>query len=167
MYVLDLRVTKYIPSKSFGFCQGQGIEVFFHSTVFDGGGLPVRHIQNPLICKDSCPWDGEAVPAILGEKVRVYFDFDPLSEESLERAKTKALKASRVERLESPLCLAGKIDCFSEQSRYGFVNGEDGESYHLHTSELREEGEPSVGQYVQFISGVRKGKPRACYVKIL
>jgi len=55
---------------------------------------------------------------------------------------------------------------FDAQRGFGFVVGEDGVSYHLHTSEILDHKIPLKGQTVMFFPGVRQGRPRACHVKV-
>lgn len=78
----------------------------------------------------------------------------------------RAPRAVRVERVLAPVTLEGVVDMFDAHRGFGFVLGEDGVSYHLHTSEILDNRLPVKGQTVLFFGGLRQGRPRACHVKV-
>lgn len=152
---LQMRVSKYIPDRMYGFLlREDGTEVFFHLRVFH----PLDEwIQDPRCpkCENKCQWATSAPPPILGELVEV----------ELEPEEDKA-RASAVTRKETPVAIHGTVDTFDVTRGYGFLRGVDGKSYHLHRSEVTEGKIPIPGQDVMFYGGVRQGRPRACHVKI-
>lgn len=79
----------------------------------------------------------------------------------------RAPRAFRVERIDTPLFVSGMVETFNEERGWGFARGNDGQSYHLHRSEVEGGRLPMAGKRVEFYAGFRKGRPRACYVKVL
>jgi cold shock CspA family protein len=158
---LRMRVSKYLPEKLYGFCQDEtGTEVFFHLGCFHPGALQIP----PNRCS-SCPGLPHchlshllAPPPILGEEVVVVFEHSDASE--------KAPRAARVDRVSSPVMLLGIVESFDPVRRYGFVQGTDQVSYHLHQSEIVNGRLPLVGNSMTFFAGVREGRPRACHVRV-
>ena len=158
-----MHVHKYIPDRMFGFViDKDGQEFFFHLGSFDSGAVWV----SPDRCKGcpialSCTWASFAPPPILGEEVDVFLDSNSVTQD-----KSQAPKALRVARRIGPPAMQGAVETFDPQRGYGFVKGEDGESYHLHSSEIIDNRIPRIGQKVMFFSGIRNGRPRACYVRV-
>jgi cold shock CspA family protein len=156
---VKMRVHKYIPSKLFGFCidPESKQEVFFHLGSFRPGHQPVE--KRCLFCSsDGCSWLKAPPPPILGELVEVEVD--------LSAGKDKAPRAERVTRIGMIKVVEGKVDTFDAHRGYGFVQGDDDLSYHLHKSEILEGRIPTVGQTIVFFAGTRQGRPRACHVKV-
>jgi len=139
-----MRVCKYLPSRLYGFVvDDAGTEVFFHLGVFQPG-------DNAQVAP---------APPILGERVEVEID-----EES--RSEKKAPRAKRVTRTTPPQELNGKVESFDPSRGFGFIVGDDGETYHLHMSEVLGGKIPLNQKKVSFYKGLRIGKLRACHVKI-
>ena len=156
---VKMRVHKYIPGRLFGFCvDGEGAQVFFHLATFHPGDAKIKRCRK--CSKGSCNWVDTPPPPILGEEVLVTLDQDEPKQAG------KAPRAARVERVEPPTILEGVVDMFDGHRGFGFVLGEDGVSYHLHTSEITDRRIPRKGQTVMFFSGRRQGRPRACHVKV-
>jgi cold shock CspA family protein len=96
----------------------------------------------------------------LGEEVEVTLeDFQVLTP-------GKAPRAIKVIRHVGPPALFGKVETFDPQRGYGFVKGDDGLSYHLHSSEILDKRITRPGQGVMFFAGIRNDRPRACHVKV-
>jgi len=139
-----MRVALYVPSRLYGFCEDEGgNQVFFHARVFQPGGA---HDETP-------------VPPLLGETVEV--DYDPNV-----HGEDNAPRASLVRRLEVPVHLSGTVEQFNSDKGWGFVLGDDETSYYLHRSEVQDGKLPSAGRRVLFYAGRKKGRPRACYVRV-
>jgi cold shock CspA family protein len=140
-----MRVALYAPDRLYGFCEGDGERVFFHLEVFAVGR-----------------WSGidEPPPPILGEEVRV--EFDP----ETPRSSGRAPRAKRVERVAAPLPIEGVVDTFHPETGWGFAAGDDGVSYYLHRSEVLNGRLPLPGQRVRFYGGFKRGRPRACHVRV-
>lgn len=158
MTTIIMQVHKYIPARLFGFAiADDGSQIFFHLGAFDPG----KHSNNPpcIGCPD-CTWGQMPPPPILGEKVEVQLDA------SIPASENRAPRALRVRRLATPVILSGVVETFDPYRGYGFIKGSDGNSYHLHKSEIVEGRLPFVGMKVKFYAGQRKDKPRACYVKV-
>jgi len=157
---LLMRVHKYIPDKLYGFAiDDRGQEIFFHLGVFDPGvtfGTPARCSSCP---DKSCSWTSAPPPPVLGEAVEVEVDL----ESSIGK---KAPRADRVRRKHTPKAVHGEVETFDAVRGYGFVAGSDGVSYHLHKSEVLDGRLPTTNQAVSFFAGVRRGRPRACHVKV-
>lgn len=153
-----MRVSKYIPDKMYGFCVDGSIEVFFHLGVFQPGP------DTPQVSCPTCPGPPrctnlpQAPPPVLGEDVHVVFESEPGS--------LRAPRATRVERVAPPQILLGLVQSFDPVRRYGFIQGTDHVTYHLHQSEIVDGKLPLVGDKAVFFPGVREGKPRACHVKV-
>lgn len=154
-----MRVHKYIPDRLFGFCvDDSGNQVFFHLAVFHPGAATIKRCRK---CpSEGCSWVDAPPPPILGEEVEVTLDSTNPPPEG------RAPRATRVERVSEPSAVEGLVDMFDAQRGFGFVVGEDGVSYHLHTSEILDHKIPLKGQTVMFFPGVRQGRPRACHVKV-
>lgn len=141
-----MRVALYAPDRLYGFCEGgEGERVFFHLEAFITGRWPGLQ---------------ESPPPILGEEVQV--EYDP------EKGSTngKAPRAKRVLRISHPIYLKGTVDSFSSDTGWGFAKGQDGVSYYLHRSEVLNGRLPLPGQEVSFYGGFKKGRPRACHVRV-
>jgi len=139
-----MHVHKYIPHKMYGFAiDSSGEQTFFHLGSFHPGQFDL----------DPPP------PPILGEPVEVELD--------REKADNKARRASRVQRVQQPTALAGRVESFDTERGYGFIEGHDSVSYHLHRSEILNNRVPLPGNKVRFFAGIRQGRPRACHVLIL
>jgi cold shock CspA family protein len=154
-----MRVHKYIPDRLFGFCEDEsGKQVFFHLAVFHPGDAGVKPCSKCLSA--GCSWVDAPPPPILGEEVEVTIDVSGTAQEG------KAARALHVERVHAPKAIEGTVDMFDGQRGFGFVMGEDGVSYHLHTSEILDKRIPRRGQTVMLFAGTRQGRPRACHVKV-
>lgn len=138
-----MRVVLYLPGKLYGFCQGDGGQVFFHSRFFQPGRFGGCQV---------------VPPPIIGEWVDVTYDPDTGGE--------KAPQASSVCRVKAPTQLEGVVDTFEQKRGWGFVVGEDGDSYYLHRSEVLGGSLPLPGDKVLFCAGWKKGRHRACYVRV-
>lgn len=153
-----MRVSKYLPEKLYGFCQdGAGSEVFFHLANFHPGQdiTPTKCSRCPG--PPHCGVTSLAPPPILGEEVEVTYEADDTK---------RAPRASRVARCTVPVLLLGIVESFDPVRRYGFVQGTDQVSYHLHQSEIVEGRLPLAGNQTTFFAGVREGRPRACHVRV-
>ncbi len=161
MSPIKMRVVKYIPAKLYGFLVDEtGQEAFFHLGTFQPGDGWDEHGQCSICPRRGCSWSTSPPPPILGELVRVEVDFDQ------DHQKGKVPRTSKVERISNPIVVRGSVETFDAQRGYGFVIGDDSESYHLHRSELVEDRIPRAGQLVMFYAGVRMGRPRACHAKV-
>lgn len=155
-----MQVWKYIPDKLYGFAMGgDGKQVFFHMQSFEPGP-----VLDPQPGCESCPepacvWAEMPPPPVLGESVQVDVDLDAPHTGNAPRA-------SKVIRVTTPTVVQGTIESFDTHRGYGFIHGEDGQSYHLHRSEVVDNRIPLPGKTVVFYAGVRQGKPRACHVKV-
>ena len=149
----QMRVSKYLPDKLFGFAADSRMEVFFHLGSFDPKGLRSGHPKEGIV-----GWEWVSPPPILGELVSVTLP-DTLSVD-------KAPRALRVERLEIPVAVTGEVEAFDPLRGYGFIKGSDGVSYHLHRSEMLGGHMPLPGNTVIFYAGTRQDRPRACHVKV-
>lgn len=157
-----MQVVKYIPDRLYGFLSdGSSRDAFFHLGVFrPGNEWGGKHPQCSICSQVGCIWPESPPPPILGEWVEVEVDFDQTSDSE------KAPRADRVERLSVPRAVKGTVETFDAQRGYGFVVGDDGESYHLHKSELVEDRIPRPTQVVMFYAGVRRNRPRACHARV-
>lgn len=132
-----MRVWLYVPSKLYGFCEDEsGGQVFFHLSAF---------AMAP----------GEP-PPILGEPVDV---------EVLASSAGK-VKARAVRRTSPPRVLSGVVKSFSAKDGWGFVTGSDRTDYYVHRSDVVDEHILVRGQTVKFCAGHKRGRPRACYVRV-
>jgi cold shock CspA family protein len=129
----------------YGFAEAGKERVFFHLEAFAAGNWPSIDLSPP---------------PILGEEVLVDYDLGGV------RAEDKAPRARRVERLGSPIAVKGVVESFNPDNGWGFALGDDGTSYYLHRSEVEEGRLPLPGQAVQFYQGMKRGRPRACYVRV-
>lgn len=144
MKTIKARITLYVPNKLFGFGKAPdtGEQFFFHLGDFRWlGNMPTP-------------------PPVVGEWVEA--EYDPT-----QKKRGSAPKARRVARLNQPDEVMGDVDAFDVVKGYGFINGDDGKSYYLHRSDMEDESLiPVKGDRVQFYGGFKRGKPRACYVRI-
>lgn len=153
-----MRILRFYPDKLYGFATaGKEEEFFFHLSNFRAGDE--IHLSNALALSeiDTLALEKTPPPPILGERVLVHGIWSGPSD--------RAPRASLVERLDVPRLLLGTVDTFDLKKRYGFVTAE-GESYHLHESEVVNGRLPNRGSSVLFFAGVREGKPRACHVRV-
>ena len=156
---LRMRVHKYIPDRLFGFCvDDAGEQVFFHLATFRPGTTTGKRCSK--CTQQGCTWVDAPPPPILGEEVDVTVDATNPPQTG------RAPRAVRVERVTTPVAVEGIVDMFDAHRGFGFVVGEDGVSYHLHTSEILDNRIPVKGQTVLFFGGTRQGRPRACHVKV-
>ena len=143
-----MQVVMYTPAKMYGFCnlsdEDPAEKVFFHAGVFEAGQWPGLEERPP--------------PPLTGEEVLVEVQAGPHAD--------KSPRAIRVVRLHEPKPLTGIVDTFNPDSGWGFVQASDGQSYYLHRSEVEEGRLPLVGQAVSFYAGSKRGRPRACYVRL-
>jgi len=130
----------YSPDRMYGFVESGRERVFFHLEAFMVGS-----------------WT-PAPPPIVGEEVRV--DYAP------NEGSEKAPRARLVARIHEPVFVTGVVETFNPDKGWGFAKGEDGESYYLHRSEVEGGRLPLPGQQVRFFRGAKKGRPRACYVRV-
>lgn len=161
MEILNMQVHKYIPDRLFGFAINEkGQQVFFHLGAFRPGAA----MADTKRCSDcppgGCIWSTTPAPPILGERIKVQVDTIEPDEQG------KAPRARVVTRLDPPIALEGKVDMFSPHNGFGFIVGEDGQSYHLHASEVMDGKVPLPAQSVRFYAGTRQGRGRACHVRI-
>jgi len=154
-----MRVHKYIPERMYGFAEDDTGEVFFHLRVFQPGTV----WDHPTKCQscqvEGCVWSDAPPLPIVGEEVEVIMD-------ESQTTRQQAPRASRVSRVATPMAGQGQVETFDANLGYGFIRGFNGESYYLHRSEVQEGRMPLAGQIVMFYIGTRKGRPRACHVKI-
>lgn len=150
-------IQKYIPDKLYGFALNgsSNQEVFFHLGVFRPGKMNLPETAPP--CKQ-CAWPDVPPPPILGESV----DVEVATRASDERAP----KATSVTRILPPTPLSGIIETFDAARGFGFIAGSDGQTYHLHRSEVLEGRQPVTGAITIFFPGLRQNRPRACHVKV-
>ena len=100
-------------------------------------------------------FDGEGILPIMGETVEV-----PALVEG-----ERSPRAVRVVRTQPPLECVGLVTSFDSVRGWGFIQSE-GVSYFLHRSDLQDRFIPVIGSSLRFYAGVRRGKPRACYVRL-
>jgi len=156
---IRMRVSKYLPDKLYGFCQDEtGMEVFFHLGCFHPGADLTPTRCSACTGHPKCNVDALAPPPILGEEVQVTFETSPDPD--------KAPRATRVDRVVPSVMLLGIVESFDPVRRYGFVQGTDQVSYHLHQSEIVDGRLPLVGNSMTFFAGIREGRPRACHVRV-
>ena len=157
---MKMRVCKYIPSKMYGFVRPEaGQDVFFHLKEFQPGAEPPPHVYCERCALEECSWVTTPPPPLLGEEVNVVLS-------PREAIPNKAPRASSVQRLVIPTPLKGVVDLFNVGEGWGFIEGDDGNAYHLHKSEVLENRIPLPGWTVMFYPGVRLDKPRACHIKV-
>lgn len=139
-----MRVDLYSPDQLYGFTEAEGLSVYFHLGSFVAGH-----------------WEGMdiAPPPILGEEVQVVFDSSTMSNK-------KAPRASSVTRLARPIFVQGVVESFNPGTGWGFAGDSAGQSYYLHRSEVEGGRLPLPGQQVSFFRGFKRGRPRACHVKV-
>ena len=157
-------ILKYIPEKLYGFAVDPVTDqqVFFHLGAFRPGVLNLP--GKPPPCRQAlCTWPEVAPAPILGEPVRLSLA-SPSS--GTMQPENQAPKATLVERLTSPTPLSGTVETFDASRGFGFIQGSDGTTYHLHKSEVLDGRVPLPGQAVVFFAGIRQGKPRACHVRV-
>ena len=131
-----MRVDMYSISHGYGFC------------VPDKGEGRVFFRVEDFVAKD------EVLP-LMGERVEVG---------SVVAGRGGNPRASSVHRLTPPAPSLGVVSSFDVGKGWGFL--QSGEIlYFLHRSDLLEKFSPIVGATLSFYAGVRRGKPRACYVK--
>ncbi len=146
----QMRIAKYIPQGLYGFAEDSEGQVFFHLGVFRPNDP-----SNPI-------------PPILGEPVLVETDPDstPVQNNPFQGKHTKAPRAKRVDRVQTPNLITGVVESFDSQRGFGYVLGSDGVLYHLHRSEVLDGALPLPDQEIEFYAGIRQDRPRACYVKV-
>jgi cold shock CspA family protein len=157
---MRLFISKYIPDKLYGFAtDSNDYQIFFHLGSFHPG----ENWSIPSKCHScshkSCNVLLGPPPPILGEEVEVLVN-------QQEQLPNKALKAEKVSRIQVPKPIQGTVEIFDHHRGFGFVKGDDNQSYHLHKSEFLDNRIPRIGQVMLFYGGIRQGKPRACHVKI-
>jgi cold shock CspA family protein len=143
-----MRVLKYLPDRLYGFVEGaSGPQVFFHLGSFCPGSVE-EGLESPP-------------PPVLGEEVLV--TYPELTSENL----TTAPRATRVERVTPQVPLEGTVRTMDATRGFGFLEGSDGQTYHLHRSEVVDGLLPLFNQTLVFYPGTRHGKPRACHVRAI
>jgi cold shock CspA family protein len=75
----------------------------------------------------------------------------------------KSPRAMSLTRINKPTRLAGRVRSFDSGKGWGFIDHE-GEDFFLHLSDLMVSFIPVIGSQVTFYAGIRRGKPRSCYV---
>lgn len=131
----------YAPLKLYGFVRFENEDqIFFHVRNFRWGAFK----QKP--------------PPIIGERVLVQWDSSQKTD--------KAPAAQLVQRIDEPVPLIGVIETFDEQKGFGFIRTSDQRSHFLHRSEVLGKTMPQVGMKVTFFEGFKRGRSRACYVRI-
>lgn len=153
-----LRVYKYIPERMYGFAGDGTGEVFFHLRVFQPGSVWDHPTKCQSCSDEGCVWSDAPPLPIIGEEVEVIVEDGD--------SNRGAPRAAKVSRTNTPMTGQGQVETFDANLGYGFIRGFDGESYYLHRSEVQEGRMPLAGQIVMFYVGSRKGRPRACHVKI-
>lgn len=91
---------------------------------------------------------------ICGERVRV---------ERVVRGE-RSPRAFSLTRITQPKRLVGRVKSFDPSKGWGFID-HDGDALFLHRSDLMVPFVPLIRARVTFYAGVRRGKPRACYVR--
>lgn len=137
-----MRIEFYHPERLYGFAEEGETRVFFHLGTFAAGrwpGLPL------------------APPPILGEEVLVDFTPSPGTD--------RPPKAAAVNRVAAPVALRGVVESFNSKTGWGFIRA-GAESYYLHRSEVEGGRLPLPGQQVEFFCGQKRGRPRACHVRV-
>ncbi len=134
---MRMKVSKYVPSGLYGFLSDDSQKDVFFH----------------LSAFDPGAYIGDApVPPIVGETLEVTTDDG---------------KVIQCERLETPVGIMGEINWFSEEKGYGFIKGDDDESYYLHKTEILDGRLPLKGRRVSFFVTKQERVPlRACYVTI-
>lgn len=134
---MRMQVTKYVPDGLYGFLSDSS-----QSDVF-------FHLS----AFDPGAYVGDApVPPIVGEVLEVTI---------------RDGKVAQCERVDAPTGIAGVVDWFAEDKGYGFIIGDDGESYYLHRTEVLDGRLPLKGRRVSFyITEQNKTPKRACYVSV-
>lgn len=127
-------VDLYSTDHGYGFCRHAGQRVFFRVEDF--------YRDSP---DDPLP--------ICGERVGV----DRLVQGG------RSPRAASLVRLSQPVRISGRVKSFDSDKGWGFIDHQ-GEAYFLHRSDLTVSFVPLIGSHVTFYAGVRRGKPRACYV---
>jgi cold shock CspA family protein len=96
---------------------------------------------------------GFEIPPIAGEEIELLLDDSDLS------------RAASVLRVNDPQKIRGVIDTINQSKGYGFIKGEDDQTYYLHKSELLPEiGALQTTDRVEFYVGSSRGRPKACYI---
>jgi cold shock CspA family protein len=130
--------------------------VFFHLKTFQSG--PDIHPARCPTCSCETPVTTTPPPPILGEEVQVTFESVLPTE--------RAPRALSVTRVQTPLQVGGIVEFYDSIRRYGFIQGMDDVSYHLHQSEIVGGRLPLPGMRATFFAGQREGRPRACHVQV-
>ncbi len=130
-----MRVDMYSISHGYGFC-----------VALEGEGRVFFRVED-FVASD-------AVLPLMGESVEV-----PQIVEG-----TGNPRAVSVHRTTSPTPCLGTVASFDVGKGWGFIRA--GQIlYFLHRSDLLEKFSPLIGTTLSFYAGVRRGRPRACYVK--
>jgi cold shock CspA family protein len=134
--MVEMEVEFFSVSQGYGFCEGGDQRVFFRVSCF----------QTTL--------PGEPMP-IAGERVSVF----GITQTG------KSPSARIVRRKETPTLLRGRVKSFDSKKGWGFAEVGP-QIYFMHRSDFTDTPYlPLIGSCVEFYPGVRRGKPRACYVK--
>lgn len=127
----------FSSSGMYGFAANpESDEVFFHAQDF--------HRLEP----------GGPLP-VLGERVEV---------EGVVVDSGRRPRAGLVRRIDAPRQTRGRIKSFDSNKGWGFILYDEGQAF-LHASEAMEGWLPVIGTEVDFYVGIKRGKPRACWVK--
>jgi len=132
--VVNMVVDLYAVDHGYGFCVNETERYFFRVEDFGRGG-----VEAPL------PICGERV--VVGRIVQG----------------GKSPQAMSICRLDTPTKLVGQVKSFDSGKGWGFVE-HDNRNYFLHKSDLTTPFTPIIGSHITFYAGMRRGKPRACYV---
>ena len=133
-----MQVDLYSVDQGYGFClplQGGTPRVFFR-------------------VEDFCRLDMEGPLPISGEKVEV--------PEVIEGVPSP--RARTVLRVDKPVLQSGRVKSFDSNKGWGFIEAASG-VFFLHRSDLRDPFLPVIGTAVSFYPGIRRDRPRACYVR--
>jgi len=140
-----LIVTKYIPGKMYGFV---GYSEDTSTAFFHLGDFQSPFPQEPF------------PPPIVGEEVRIL-------EYHVQGDPQKLPKAKKVYRINPVRIVTGVVTVYDHSRGFGFIQGDDGEQYYLHATEILHGRLPIPGLRVKFYVGQRKKKPRACFIEVL
>ena len=130
----EMEIDLYSVSHGYGFCVAKGLRVFFRIEDFHR-----ESSEEPLpICGEPV-----SIDRVIGGE--------------------KSPRAASVQRLVRPQQHTGRVKSFDTHKGWGFIESGD-TVYFLHRSDLTVPFVPIIGSRVTFYAGIRRDKPRACYV---